>query len=302
MPVVIPTTCANLNQKNWICSTPDPSLSLLFPKHLRGNMTVTRRGAKGEGADSLCDGVVAGAKQSASLLSDVGMPASTARFNGENNSEDDREVENTSTPPLLSAQEYPVDSDDDAPDVEVTSVARARKQQVDAAVQAARAERKAARRARSQAREVVAAARKREDDVKGKEKARFLSDEALERAAEKMEEDAAIERENKRAKRLRVQSGTLRVAKTQRVVDGIKVVDASVPASRRVAKSKGSTGQDAMRFLKSCMYGSGTPRVSAEEAARKVRGVRQIRKAGRERHPRQIGRSHLHGAKNKEQQ
>jgi hypothetical protein len=179
------------------------------------------------------------------------------------------------------------DTDDEAPDEEVTADARAREQRAESALQAARIERKAERRKRSLAKEVAAAARKRKEAVGTNDKinkdSRFLSDDALERAAVELEEAQEAELEGERAKKLMVQGGTLRVAKTQRVVDGIRVVDASVSASQRMPKSRGSTGQDGMRFLKGCMYGKGTPRVSAEAVTRKVRAARLLRMGGRSR-------------------
>lgn len=157
-------------------------------------------------------------------------------------------------------------SEDEGPDFVATADARERADQQTTAEMAADAQRKAFRAARGKAKEAAARLRKEARKKRQEEKGRvgplerMLPEGVLERAANAVEEEHAREQSRAITKSLREQSGTLRLAARKRVVDGLEIVDARLPAVERVREKKKNR---AVSFLNRCMYRTGPPRVAA---------------------------------------
>jgi hypothetical protein len=181
--------------------------------------------------------------------------------------------------------------DDDAPDIEVASEVRVREEERDAADAALRAELKETRRKRAIALELAAKARKekakREDARRAQEDTlvqNVLPQDLLDRAAAAAEQQDMKANAAARELEVKSQSGFMRLVKQRRVVDGLEIVDASLPAQQRVSGK--SSGKRALEFMGRCMYGNGKRRISSARAAatikkqktRSLRGEKESRK------------------------
>lgn len=173
-------------------------------------------------------------------------------------------------------------SDDEAPDVEEASDARAREEQRVATDAALQAERKEARRALSKAREAAAQARK---DKKAKRlqlqqqraeqaSSDVLPQDVLERAAIAAEHQERTLNDAAQKQSMSSQAGVLRIVSKERVIDGLEVVDASLSAqqraiSRKPRKSKKAKtpAARALDFMHKSLYGFERHRISAVRAA-----------------------------------
>lgn len=178
-------------------------------------------------------------------------------------------------------------SDDEGPDVEEASDARAREEQRVAADVALQAERKQARRALSKAREATAKARK---DKKAKrmllQKQRaetaasdVLPQDVLERAANAAEHQERTLTEAAQKQSMSSQAGVLRVVQKERFVDGLEVVDSSLAAQQRAisrkprqSKKAETPAARALNFMQKSLYGFEHHRISAVRAAAKRKG------------------------------
>lgn len=178
-------------------------------------------------------------------------------------------------------------SDDEAPDVEVASDARAREELRVATDAALQEKRKEARRAVSKAREATAIARK---DKKSKQvqlqkqqgakaNSNILPLDVLERAAKAVEQKERTLNDRARKEGMSSQTGTLLVVQQERVVDGLEVVDASLNAQQRLVTRKprqaGRAKTPAVRalnFMHKSLYGFEHHRISAVRGAAKRKG------------------------------
>lgn len=178
-------------------------------------------------------------------------------------------------------------SDDEAPDVEEASDARAREEKRVANDAALQAKRKEARRVVSKAREATAIARKDkkakrmqlEKQMAEEDASDTLPQDILERAAKAAEYQersltAAAQRQS-----MSSQAGVMRVVQKERVVDGLEVVDASLSAQQRdisrkprQSKKPKTPAARALSFMHKSLYGFEHHRISSVRGAAKRRG------------------------------
>lgn len=203
-------------------------------------------------------------------------------------------VMNGSDEPCLEGEDSALGSeksDEEGPDVEVAADAQKRAEELSAAELAAKADRKAKRREQAKAKERASQARKEArkkrvgEKLRANSSERELPEEVLQRAAYAMEEERLRARHQAVTESLKAQSGTLRVAKRKRFVDGLEVVDARLPAAERAGT--GRKKNKAVSFLNRCMYGTGPERAAKPTVpmldSRRLKREGGIRKRGRSR-------------------